>query len=150
MIVEMDSDLSHDPIDLNNMIKEFEKNNIDIIIGSRYLKESKIINRSKTRIIFSNLGNILARFLFDYSIKDYTNGYRIYKNKFIKKVIERDQINSGFIYLTEILVIALKNNFKISETPITFVERVKGMTSVKLINMIESFVGILNLKLKNL
>ena len=149
MIVEMDGDLSHDPIDLNNMIKEFEKNNIDIIIGSRYLKESKIINRPKTRIIFSNLGNLLARFLFDYSIKDYTNGYRIYKNEFIKKVIERDQINSGFIYLTEILVIALKNNFKISESPITFVERVKGNTSVKLINMIESFVGILNLKLKN-
>ena len=150
MIVEMDCDLSHDPSDLNYMIKKFEKDNSDILIGSRYLKESKIVNRSKTRIIFSNLGNLLARILFDYSIKDYTNGYRIYKSEFVKKVIEQHQINSGFIYLTEILIIALKNNFKISESPITFVERTKGKTSVRLINMFESLLGILNLKLKNL
>jgi len=149
MIIEMDSDLSHDPIDLVNMIKEFQKDNCDIVIGSRYLKESKIVNWPKRRIIFSNLSNLLARFLFDFSIKDYTNGYRIYNNKFIKKVIEKDQINTGFIYLTEILVIAIKNGFKISECPITFVDRVKGQTSIKLRNIVESFLGILNIKLKN-
>ena len=56
----------------------------------------------------------MARFLFGYSIKDYTNGYRIYKNKFIKKVIKSEQIIPGFIYLTETLIIGLKNDFKVS------------------------------------
>ena len=149
MIVEMDSDLSHDPKDLESMIKKFENDNQDIVIGSRYLKESKIINWAKKRIIFSNLGNLLARFLFENSIKDYTNGFRIYKNRFVKKVIEVDQINSGFIYLTEILIIALKNGFKISEIPITFVNRSKGESSVNFKIIIESFLGILGLKIKN-
>ena len=145
----MDSDLSHDPKDLESMIKKFENDNQDIVIGSRYLKESKIINWAKKRIIFSNLGNLLARFLFENSIKDYTNGFRIYKNRFVKKVIEVDQINSGFIYLTEILIIALKNGFKISEIPITFVNRSRGNSSVNFKIIIESFLGILSLKIKN-
>ena len=149
VIIEMDSDLSHDPTDLLNMINKFQKENFDIIIGSRYLKESKIINWSKKRIIFSKLGNFLARFLFKYSIKDYTNGFRVYKKKVVDKVIQSNQINSGFIYLTEILVISLKNNFSISEVPITFVNRTKGKSSVNLKSIIESFLGILNLKIKN-
>ena len=149
MIVEMDCDLSHDPNDLRSMISKLQKDNFDMVIGSRYLKESKIINWEKKRITFSKLGNFLARFLFGYKIKDYTNGYRIYKNKFIKKVIESKQIIPGFIYLTETLVIGLKNNFKISELPTTFVNRTKGQSSVKLKDIIESFLGILILKIKN-
>ena len=149
VIIEMDSDLSHDPTDLLNMINKFQKENFDIIIGSRYLKESKIINWSKKRIIFSKLGNFLARFMFKYSIKDYTNGFRVYKKKVVNKVIQSNQINSGFIYLTEILVISLKNNFSISEVPITFINRAKGKSSVNLKSLIETFLGILNLKIKD-
>ena len=99
-------------------------------------------------MLFSNLGNFLARTLFKYSIKDYSNGYRIYRNEFVKKVIEYDQINDGFIYLTEILIIALKYNFKISEYPITFVNRTRGESSVKFKNIVESFIGVLKLKTK--
>ena len=148
MIIEMDGDLSHNPEELPSMIQDFEKKNLDILIGSRYLKNSKIVNWQKRRIFFSNLGNFLARILFKYSIKDYTNGYRIYRNEFVKKVIEYDQINSGFIYLTEILLIALKYDFKISEYPITFVNRSKGESSVKFKHIVESFFGILKLRTK--
>ena len=96
------------------MIKKFHESNSDIVIGSRYLKESKILNWPRRRIIFSNLGNFLARFLFDFAIKDYTNGYRIYNNKFIKKVIEKNQVNTGFIYLTEILQLTYFHNLKLT------------------------------------
>ena len=91
MIIEMDSDLSHDPFDMIHMIKKLKENNLDIVIGSRYLKKSKIINCEKKRIIFSNLGNFLARILFEFSVRDYTNGFRIYNSKFINKVIEYKQ-----------------------------------------------------------
>ena len=148
-IIEMDSDLSHDPKDLLNMVNKFKKENFDIIIGSRYLKESKIINWGKKRIVFSKLGNFLARFLFKYSIKDYTNGFRVYNNEVIKKVIQSKQINFGFIYLTEILIISIKNGFSISEVPITFVNRLKGKSSVNLKSIIESFLGLLILKIKD-
>ena len=34
------------------MIKKFHESNSDIVIGSRYLKESKILNWPRRRIIF--------------------------------------------------------------------------------------------------
>ena len=58
-------------------------------------------------------------------------------------------MNFGFIYLTEILIIGIKNGFRISEVPITFVNRIKGKSSVNLKSFIESFLGILILKIKN-
>ena len=65
------------------------------------------------------------------------------------KVIFSKQINFGFQYLTEILIIGIKNNFSISEVPITFVNRIRGKSSVNLKIIIEAFLGLLILKIKN-
>ena len=40
--VEMDSDFSHDPKDLQRIMHE--SNDYDIVVGSRYLSESRIVN----------------------------------------------------------------------------------------------------------
>ena len=42
--IEMDADLSHSPAELVRNISFFYKHSLDLLIGSRYLKESKIIN----------------------------------------------------------------------------------------------------------
>ena len=52
-IIEMDAALSHDPSDIQNNLKIFEKENLDLLISSRYLKDSKITNWSLKRRIFS-------------------------------------------------------------------------------------------------
>jgi dolichol-phosphate mannosyltransferase len=51
----MDADFSHDPKELINNIKFFKKKKLDLLIASRYLKNSKIINWSISRRIFSKL-----------------------------------------------------------------------------------------------
>ena len=43
-IIEMDADLIHDPKEIKGNLKIFENNNLDLLISSRYLKQSKIIN----------------------------------------------------------------------------------------------------------
>ena len=45
-IIEMDADLSHAPSEIQNNLKIFEKDSLDLLISSRYLKDSKIINWS--------------------------------------------------------------------------------------------------------
>tara|TARA_B100000029_G_C17320839_1_gene868029 strand:- start:163 stop:876 length:714 start_codon:yes stop_codon:yes gene_type:complete len=149
LIVEMDTDFSHDPKDLKRIIQYFQQSDNDIVIGSRYLKDSKIVNWELQRRIFSRLANFLARLLFNFSIKDYTNGFRVYNYKTVKKITSYPLINSGFIYLTETLVIAFKNNFKCSELPITFVNRTRGQSSVNLKGVFDSFIGILKIKLNS-
>ena len=44
LIVEMDTDLSSHPKELPKNIKKFKKKNLDLLVMSRYLKGSKIIN----------------------------------------------------------------------------------------------------------
>lgn len=149
IIVEMDSDFSHDPHELKKLVDHFMQNNHDLVIGSRYLKESKIINWGFKRILFSKLANFFAKVLFNFPIKDYTNGYRVYNLSLVKKIIQYKQINPDFIYLTETLIIAFKNNFKCSEKPITFVNRVRGKSSVNFKGIKNSFFGIIKLKINS-
>ena len=42
IFIEMDADFSHDPKELINNIKFFKKKKLDLLIASRYLKNSKI------------------------------------------------------------------------------------------------------------
>ena len=43
LFIEMDADMSHNPNELKNL-SFFVKNNLDLLISSRYKKNSKIIN----------------------------------------------------------------------------------------------------------
>jgi len=86
--VEMDADLSHDPAELKRNINFFKKNSLDLLIASRYLKKSKIIYWTISRKIISFLANYLARKLLGIPISDYTNGYRIYSKRSVKKIIK--------------------------------------------------------------
>ncbi len=148
-IFEMDADYSHNPNEIIHLIKQMVNNKYDMVIASRYLKDSKIEGWPIKRKIFSKLANLLARLLFSFKIKDYTNGFRIYSLRAIKKIVEYDINNSGFIYLTETLVILLKNNYKISEFPSKFNNRTFGKSSVSVSEIFTSLIGIIKIKIQN-
>ena len=76
--VEMCTDLADDPNELPGNIKYFLDNKLDLLVMSRYLKGSKIINWTIKRKLFSFLANKLAKSLLKIPVSDYTNGYRIY------------------------------------------------------------------------
>ena len=144
--VEMDADFSHNPVELPKNINYFYKNSLDLLIGSRYLKKSKIINWSLSRRIFSFLANYLARNLLKIPISDFTNGYRIYSKNSVKKIIKNcGKIGGGFIMLSEILVELHINNFKIREIESIFVNRKKGESSVNLKLILVSLLGLIKL-----
>ena len=88
VFVEMDADFSHDPDELPRNINFFCKNSLDLLISSRYLKKSKIVHWGVKRRIFSLWANYLARSLLKIPIYDFTNGYRIYSRKSVKKIIK--------------------------------------------------------------
>ena len=147
--IEIDADLSHNPSELKRNIKIFFNNSLDLLIGSRYLKRSKIINWSLSRRIFSSLANFLARNLLQIPITDFTNGFRIYSRRSAKKIINNcGKIGDGFIVLSEILVVLYLNNFKISEIHSKFVNRVRGESSVGFKLVLQSFIGLIRLYLK--
>ena len=151
IFIEMDADYSHDPLELKKNLVLHKENNYDLLISSRYLKKSKIINWPISRRVFSFLANKLARFLLGVPISDYTNGYRFYSKNAVKHITQNcGKIGDGFIILSEILVELYFNGFKVGETESKFVNRVRGESSVNFTEILNSFIGLLKIfKLKN-
>ena len=142
-IIEMDADLSHDPSEINKNLEIFKKDNLDLLISSRYLKDSKIINWSLERRIFSSLSNKLAKFVLKVPITDYTNGFRIYSKKSIEHIVKNcGKTGDGFIILSEILVELYFNNYQVKEVSSVFRNRIRGESSVNLSLIWESFIGL--------
>ena len=142
----MDADFSHDPNELKSKILFFKKRNLDLLISSRYLTKSKIINWSFQRLLFSKLSNLLAGALLNVGVTDYTNGYRIYSRRSVKLITKKcGKIGDGFIVLSEILLMIKLNNFKINELPTIFVNRKRGQSSVNFKLIIQSLVGLIKL-----
>jgi len=126
---------------------------LDLLISSRYLEKSKIINWSIQRLIFSKLSNILASLLLNVGVTDYTNGFRIYSRRSVELIVRKcGKIGDGFIVLSEILLTIKLKKYKISELPTIFVNRKRGESSVNLKLIFQSLFGIIKLyliKIKN-
>ena len=153
IFIEMDADFSHNPKELKKKIEFFIKNNLDLLISSRYLESSKIINWPIQRLVFSKLSNKLAQFLLNVGVTDYTNGFRIYSRRSVELIVKKcGRIGDGFIVLSEILLTIKLNKFKIRELPTIFVNRKRGESSVNFKLIIQSLIGIVKLyfiKIKN-
>ncbi len=146
IFVEMDADFSHNPSELPRNINFFHRNSLDLLIGSRYLKNSKIINWSLSRRIFSVLANYLAKSLLQVPISDFTNGYRIYSKRAVHRIIKNcGKIGDGFIILSEILLELHTNQFKIKEIESVFINRRRGESSVNFKLILVSLLGLIKL-----
>ena len=145
-LIEMDADMSHSPAELKRNIAYFYKNSFGLLIGSRYLPKSKIINWPLSRRILSKLSNKLAKFLLEAPVHDYTNGFRFYSKKAALTIIKKcKNTGGGFIILSEIILILWKNDFKIGEIRSIFKNRIRGESSVNFKLIIESFLGLIKL-----
>lgn len=142
-VFEMDADLSHNPVEAEKFISKIKKSNHDLIIGSRYLTESKIIKWAKWRVIMSKVINKFLNILLNLHLTDYTNGYRLYNRKAVEFLCSINLQSNGFILLSETAYKLNRNGFKISEVPTTFAERKFGNSSMGNRELLSSLVHIL-------
>ena len=123
LIVSIDSDLSHDPSYLPEMIEHSKQN--DIVIGSRLCSGGKIIGRGLTRDLLSVFTNFFIRKLLRKRIFDWTSGFRVYKRQTWEAVMPKVHCDK-WDFQFESLYKALKMDKQVAEVPITFYERADG------------------------
>ena len=143
-VVQMDADLSHNPKDLNRLIKNLEKN--DLVIGSRYVQGVSVVNWPIRRLILSYGANIYTKFITGMPINDGTGGFKAWKVSLLKK-IKLDLIKSqGYSFQIEMNFWAWVLNAKIIEIPIIFVDRTIGESKMSRKIMIEAILVVLKLR----
>lgn len=112
----MDVDLSSDLDYLPKLIDKLE-DGVDIAVGSRLAKGSKVIGRTLIREMMSRGYSLLFRTIFRTEFKDAQCGFKAIKRQAAKEVLPL-VLDTGWFFDTELLVIAQKCGFKIAEVPI--------------------------------
>ncbi len=119
-----DSDKSTPIDELDNAFKNIKGN--DIAIGSRALKDSNVVVKQPFyKVLFGKGGNLLIRLIATPGIHDTQCGFKLFKKSALF-VFEKQTIDRwGFDF--EILFIARKNNLKIKEFGVKWIndERTK-------------------------
>jgi dolichol-phosphate mannosyltransferase len=129
-LISMDADGSHQVSDLVQMTQLSDAKPDALILGSRWILGGGIRNWSKYRIKLSKAGTWYAKRALKMDTNDLTGGFRIYPRKFIEK-LDLDKIQSnGYSYQIEMAFALKQLGCKISECPITFVERETGVSKM--------------------
>lgn len=145
-VLEMDADFSHPPSQIPELLREAPARGLDMLIGSRYLPESEIVNWPLSRRVFSKCSNMLARTVLGVPIADYTNGYRVYSLPAAKLIAETcGKKGKGFISLSEILVNLHYRGFRVGEVPTKFVNRLRGESSVNFEEIKNALIGLFDI-----
>lgn len=142
ILVEMDSDFSHAPEKLKELLPP-TKEGYDFVIGSRYIKGGSIPKDwALIRKLNSKYGNIFARFIAGLmQVKDCTSGFRAIKVDFIKQIdLEHLKVN-GYAFQMNILFECVKLGAKTYEIPIDFIDRVKGQSKLSIKDVIEFMIN---------
>lgn len=139
-LVECDADGSHSADDIARILQESPR--FDLIIGSRYLKKSRIIGWPVSRRVFSLVLNKSIPILTRIRVSDATNGLRRYSRKSVKIQTGHTFKSNGFIRLAEQLKLLQRNGIYAYEVPTTFVNRLIGSSTVTYKEIFASLVGL--------
>jgi dolichol-phosphate mannosyltransferase len=124
VVVEMDADGSHRPVDLTKILDALS--NSDVVLGSRWVKQGKVVNWAKSREVLSRGGNLYTRMWLGIPIKDATGGFRAYRMSALG-VMNLEQVQSqGYCFQVDMAWRAVRANLRVTEVPITFIERELG------------------------
>lgn len=145
-VFEMDADFSHSPTDLIRLYQACAEEGFDMSIGSRYVKGGDVKNWDKKRIFISQMGSLYTRIITGLPIRDTTAGFVCYT----KKVLQTLDLNaiqlSGYGFQIEMKFKTHQAGFKIKEVPITFIDRVEGVSKMSSGIITEAMKGVLRLQ----
>jgi glycosyltransferase involved in cell wall biosynthesis len=129
VLIEMDSDLSHDPAALPDLVARIEAG-ADLVIGSRYVPGGSIPNWSTSRLLLSRWGNRYAGAMLGLGVRDATAGYRAFRASLLRR-IDLDAIRAdGYGFQIEMAYTARALGATIHEHPIAFTDRVRGTSKM--------------------
>jgi len=148
IIFEFDADGSHNPDYLPEMMKAFDYG-ATVVTGSRYILGGSIpANWAFHRKVLSVLGNLIARLLLTFSLKDFTTGFRGTRITALQKINLATLKSKGYAYKIHLLWQLYRQGEKIEEVPIHFIDRNVGVSKLPKNNIIESLMMVMLLRWK--
>jgi dolichol-phosphate mannosyltransferase len=147
-IFEMDCDFSHDPNQVQDLLKEAITH--DLVIGSRYINGIRIINWPIKRLLLSYFASIYTRFVTGIPMQDTTGGFKCFKRSALEALNLDQIISNGYSFQLEINYKIWAKGLKIIEVPIIFYERRDGQSKMDNKIIREAVFAVFKLRIKNI
>ncbi|HEY4308037.1 MAG TPA: polyprenol monophosphomannose synthase [Pirellulales bacterium] len=130
-VLSMDADFSHSPRYIRGLQSGLEGDPAaDVVIGSRYVHGGGVEGWPFKRRLMSRAVNTYTRLMLRLRTHDCSGGFRCYR---VAKLAELDfsqMVSRGYSFHEEFLWRVTRLGCRVVETPITFVDRVKGNSKI--------------------
>jgi|TARA_B110000503_G_C7170935_1_gene424246 dolichol-phosphate mannosyltransferase len=125
----MDADGSHRVEDLPAMFAAMKPGR-SIVLGTRWIEGGSVVNWPKSRQFLSRAGTRYAKFALGIQLNDLTGGFRIYSRELLESLKLSDMDATGYCFQIEMAMAADLAGAIATEVPITFVERINGVSKM--------------------
>lgn len=143
---EMDADFSHNPEDLPRLLAACRDEGADVAVGSRYCAGGHVENWPMDRIILSRGASLYASAILWMHVSDPTAGFICYRRR-VLETMDLDRIRFvGYAFQIEMKYAARTLGFVVREVPITFKDRVRGVSKMSLKIIREAMLGVLQMR----
>jgi len=126
LVLEMDSDFSHDPADLPRLIAA----DADLVLGSRYVQGGGVTDWGLFRRMLSRGGSWYARMVLSVPVRDLTGGFKCFRRATLEGIDYRQMHADGYGFQIELTYRAIKAGFRVKEVPIVFRDRQAGTSKM--------------------
>jgi len=128
LVLEMDSDFSHDPADLGRLVEASA--DADLVIGSRYVRGGGIGDWSALRRGISRSGGSYARLVLGVGVRDLTGGFKCFRREVLEAIDLGAVSSRGYAFQVEMTYRAIGLGFRVTEIPIVFRDRREGVSKM--------------------
>nr|WP_062340224.1 polyprenol monophosphomannose synthase [Herbidospora sakaeratensis] len=129
VLVEIDADGSHQPEELHKLLAAVE-GGADLAIGSRWVPGGKVINWPASREFLSRGANTYTRIMLGMPVRDATAGFRAYRATTLRKIGVEGVQSQGYCFQVDLTLRTVREGLRITEVPITFVDRAVGQSKM--------------------
>jgi glycosyltransferase involved in cell wall biosynthesis len=126
IIVTIDSDGSHRPEELQEVLTPVLEDRADLVIGSRYLNHKPVATR-KLNEFGVKIFNYLIDLFTGVAVTDSQSGYRSMRREVLKK---QKLYAREYEIESEMLIKTVKAGFRVAEVPISFEQRTYGRSGI--------------------
>ena len=128
-VLEMDSDLSHDPADLARLLAA-ARGDADLVLGSRYVAGGGVTDWGLVRRTVSRGGSWYARRVLGLGVRDLTGGFKCFRAEVLREIDLASVRSVGYAFQVELTYRAVQAGFRVRELPIVFRDRTAGQSKM--------------------
>lgn len=150
IVVQMDADFSHEPSALPGLIGPIERDEADLVIGSRYTAGGGVVDWGLARRLISRVGSLFARIVLRLSPRDLTGGFKAWRAGTLAAVPFAGVHAGGYVFQIEMTFRASRAGARLREVPIVFRDRRVGQSKMSRRIVLEALVVVVQLRAEEL